>query len=267
MLARPDSGATCRTLAEVEKARLHKYNTGILTRSADQKVVLTYGTIFDSHDTLVEHASYTYGRVNEILWAGEIQTSDHKIEVINETAGIMVRDTPGITRKVSDVKNLMAYHDRYPQLQKIFAQEPTLLKFDPNAAPPDLHLVKGLTEVARFRHDIANQFATFMSLNEFIESDMLDSEMIATLNEAIKAKSNTALELLEIASKYGFKSPELDPATFAKIKATFGDIAREGFSGDMSVNAARFKFLKESAKYYQRSGKDVISILIEDPKS
>ena len=255
--------ASCTTLAEIKALPLHTYSTGILTRSSEGKIVLTFGTLFDSHSILLNHASTNYGRVDEILWAGEIKAEKNKILIVNETAGIIIRPTPSVRVKTSDVQNLVTLYEKYPKLRRLFAKKPTLIHFDSSLPEADLHLFRGLDDIARFRHDIQGVIATFTSLADVADAGFLSDRTVQELNEPMKQKASEILKLIEIAERFQYGSA--DPADPGRegLKSTLREIESEGFGTNRELTVERFKMIKNGAQFLTHQESGIFSIFIE----
>ena len=260
-LSRAD--VNCNDLAQIDKILFHKYNTGILTKSEDGKIVFTFGTVFDSHSSLLQHASVAYGRVNEILWAGELGTKDNQIQEVNETAGIMVRATSGLVRKVSDVGNLKSYYEKHPMFRKVFGPHPKLIAFDPNTPPPELHLFSKLTDLSKFRHDIVGKLANVSTLGELLSTDSFSAEELPEMIQILKKETEEALKMIEVADQYGFKCPRMTREIMDKFKSILVAVKNEGLNVEPSVNESRFSFIKDHYLCFSRNDQDIQSIYIE----
>ncbi len=259
----------CASLAEIEKIKLHPINTGILTRSLDGKIILTFGSIFDSHSILLNHASYSYGTVGEILWAGELKTEKDKIQVINETAGIIIRNTPAIRSKISDLQNLVNLYEKYPKLRQLFSTKPTLIKFDPSLQGQDLHLFSGLEDIARFRHDVQGVIASFTALADGVEAGYMSEANLKDLNSHLKKRASEMLELISIADQFHYGT--LNPAdpNRESLKDALHGLSRDGFGlesntpGAPEVAIDRLKTIRAGALFLSHKENGIYSIFIE----
>jgi hypothetical protein len=255
--------AGCASLAEVKKIEFQPYNTGILTRSSDGKIVFTFGTVFDSHSTLVTHATQNYGVVTEILWAGELKAGKNKIQIINETAGIMIRNTPAIQSKTSDLNNLVVLYERYPKLRRLFASKPTLIPFDSTLEKSKIHLFTGLEDISRFRHDIQGTIATFTSLAEGAEAGFLTLETITSLNDPLKKRASEMLQLISIAEKFNYGSINPGDPNRENLKRALQGVEEEGFGPHQDLTLQRLNTIANGAKFLVHEETGIFSIFIE----
>ena len=262
----PQANARCSALLESAKPQFQQFNTGILTRSQAGRIVFTWGTIFDQHASLIEHATLTDDPVKEILWAGELETRNNHIEVVNETAGILIRETPSLQKKNAGVGNLRHYLEKNPDLRALFGQTPTLTRFNPSAPPESLHLFPNLKSLALFRHDLLNVFGNMITLNEMIRAGHLDEDLRALLRPELKKSADHALGMIELAEHYGFQPRSPDQSSALKIKTALQEVQAEGLSRDDSINLKRFGIISSHYRLFSEGGGQIQSLEIESPR-
>ena len=255
----------CRELAEGagEKPFLNQFGTGVLTQSESGEIAFTYGSILHSHSSLIDHATRLHGQVVEILWAGEIESSENQIQTFNETAGILVRATPLIHTKVSNVENLKFYYDHDPAFRRLFSSQPRLIHYDPAAPDSGLHLFSGLKDISTFRHDIRGAFAIFSGLASLLKAHEIAAGTQNKLRPMIIEGAKKALKLLSIAEMSHIKPPQLDPTVWDKIIETFQKIEQEGFSHEVAEDRERFDFLSKWMDLFNPTPEEIHSIRIE----
>jgi|GEM_PF-4775983 len=260
-----EPSSRCARLAEIQTLKLDPFSNGILTRTADGKLVFTYGCAMISHKELLTHAEQSYGAAESILWAGELKAESNSISVINETAGIMIRDTPSIRSKVSDLGNLVELYERHPRLRRFFSAEPKLIRYSENLPPEELHLFQGLRDIARFRHDIQGAAATFLALSDLLEHDPDADHLFREMSGMVKIRAKDLRDLLGIANEHGLgnRNP-LDPKG-TKLQQALESIMNEGLDAEPAVNRERISTIRTEMKYFLAKEMKMFSVLIESP--
>lgn len=178
------------------------YWTGMIVETAGGRLAFARGTMLDSHAELLKAVKKIHGEVPRILWAGEMQASVDGIEVVNETAGILVRE-PELSVDAS-IANFQTYLVATPGLRIALSPRLRLKTYRPD----DEHLNPSGKGYFAIRHDMRNALMMIYYLLD--EPRELESEyrMLRNAGEKVLCALQAFREL----------SVEIEPTLFERTE-------------------------------------------------
>lgn len=242
---------------------------GLLTLHAGGEVIWSYCPHSISHDVLKEEAEKAHGPIKMLMWAGEIVADPdgtiQKILVMDETAGIMERETPGIEVKVSNVDVFAHYYEKHPKFREVLGLKPELIHYDRERPGAEQHLFTDGKAMADFRHDIRGPILSINALWAMHKDGDLSFEDVRRENQMIKDAAKKSYDLFGPAEEHGVRSAYMTAEDWSTFKNTLKEIMDEGVVEDEVVNDRRFGFIAANAWVFGTSD-DVHVVHIEtDP--
>ncbi len=226
------------------------YMTGMVARLTDGRLIFTHGTIFDPHVALLKYTNtITGGKVQDVLWVGEMLGQDGKLKVVNATAGMMNPEDPekaieklGIAHKESNAATLKKLIEEHPELKKQISEQTRWVEFDKNAPIEDMHIAPELKRIKDLRHDFRGVVASFEMGANHIEAYAKDNP--AHIQGLIKENAAKLLKDAQTLETYHYRSTTLGKQDVQKLIQLVKQWAENGVPESKTILKKDLVYLK-----------------------